>query len=235
MTDDSASEPANNSDQNRSVTSSGNPNGAWKEWKNRWRDPITLFTLLLVVVGGLQYCTLEKTDDTLKLQQRAWLAPIGANLTKNPEKDGGIAFAVLFTNSGREPATGVKVQIKNSAIDSYDPKFTNMADINVPKNDTCDGLMPDPGRTVIPPTGIGIGFGVTENSIHGDPRFVADERIINGSKFYVVRGCAAYLTQNRVRYSSFCYILQSEMPAQPAQPASRIFGLTPCAAGFDAT
>jgi hypothetical protein len=192
------------------------PVSAWIEWRRRWRDPITLFTLFLVVVGLLQYCTLEKTDDTLKIQQRAWLTPIAATLVKTPEKDAGISMAILFTNSGREPATGVRVQIKNSTIDSYDAKFANMPDIVVPKNDTCEGLTPDPGRTVIPPTAIGTGVAITENSIHGEPRLVADDRVVNGTKFYVVRGCAAYLTQQKTRYSSFCYILYSEIPVLPS-------------------
>ena len=53
------------------------------EWLQRWwRDPITLFTLLLVIVGALQWRTLQKTDETLRLQQRAWLTPVAANLVR---------------------------------------------------------------------------------------------------------------------------------------------------------
>ena len=148
----------------------------------------------------------------------------------------------MFANSGREPATGVKLAIKNSTIDSFDARFANMADIQVPTNDTCEGLMPDPGRTVIPPLTFG-GVSITENSIHGDPRLVADDRIIKGEKFYVVRGCAAYLTQGKVRHSSFCYVLYSEIPqptpeqkaAQPPQQPARAYQMQSCAAGFDAT
>jgi hypothetical protein len=215
----------------------------WIDWRRRWRDPITLFTLFLVVVGALQWFTLEKTDETLKLQQRAWLTPLTASLFKNPEKDAGISFFVLFNNSGREPATGVRLRIRNSTIDSYDGRFVNMVDIVLSKNDTCEGLLPDPGRSVVAPTTMGTGIGISENSIHGDPRFVADDRILRGERFYVVMGCAAYLTQQKVRYSSFCYILYSEIPAQtpeqkaaqPPQVPSRTFQLANCAAGFDAT
>jgi hypothetical protein len=241
------------------------PESAWGDWRRRWRDPITLFTLFLVVVGALQWRTLEKTDETLKVQQRAWLTPIAATLLSPPEKDAGINFLILFTNSGREPATGVKVKIKNSTIDSYDARFTNMPDIVVPKNDACDSFESDPGRSVIPPTPIGTGVGITENSIHGEPRLVADDRIVNGAKFYVVTGCAAYSTQEKTRHSSFCYVLYSEIPKspanqQPAQPQSsgpvqplpsplptlsagtaspipqaRAFSFQSCAAGFDAS
>jgi hypothetical protein len=76
----------------------------WKEWRRKWRDPITLFTLLLVIVGALQWCTLQNTDETLRLQQRAWHAPVGAKLFWIPTKDEPINFRLVLVNSGREPA-----------------------------------------------------------------------------------------------------------------------------------
>jgi hypothetical protein len=38
-------------------------------------DAVAVFTAILVIVAWLQWLTLEKTDQTLKLQQRAWIAP----------------------------------------------------------------------------------------------------------------------------------------------------------------
>jgi hypothetical protein len=83
----------------------------WKEWRRKWRDPITLFTLLLVIVGALQWCTLQNTDETLRLQQRAWLSPTGAKLFGIPTKDEAINFRLALVNSGREPASGVYTKL----------------------------------------------------------------------------------------------------------------------------
>ena len=124
----------------------------------------------------------------------------------------------------------------------FDGRFANLADIQVPTNDTCEGLVPDPGRTVIPPLSFG-GVGISENSIHGEPRLVADDRIVKGEKFYVVRGCAAYSTQEKVRNSSFVTFCILRIPTQtpeqkavqPPQQPTRVFQLQSCAAGFDAT
>ena len=191
-----------------------------------------LATALIGFVAILQWLTFEKTDETLKIQQRAWVSPIGAGLRINPPiKDDGISFALSFLNSGREPATGIKIKIENSTIDSYDPKFTDVSTITVPTNHSCVGLLPDVGRAIIPPTGNALAQ-ISQNSIHGDPRMVTDDRIISGAKFYVVQGCAAYWTQNKIRHSSFCYILESYF--QPPIP-QRLFNFVTCATGFDAS
>lgn len=60
---------------------------AWKEWADRWRrDPLTIFTFLLVVVGAFQWHTLEKTDETAKAAQRASIFINDAELL--PHNDG---------------------------------------------------------------------------------------------------------------------------------------------------
>jgi hypothetical protein len=46
-------------------------------------DKATQFTAILAVVGVLQWQTLEKTDQTLKLQSRAWIAPRGLVAAEN--------------------------------------------------------------------------------------------------------------------------------------------------------
>jgi hypothetical protein len=86
-------------------------------------------------------------------------------------------------------------------------------------------------------------MGIVENSIHGDPRFVADDRILRGDKFLAIRGCAAYLTQQKIRHSSFCYILYTEIPSQTpgtkigatSATANSNVAIQNCAAGFDTT
>jgi hypothetical protein len=41
--------------------------------RNRLTDPITIFTGILCIVGLLQWCTLEKTDDTMRAGGRAFV------------------------------------------------------------------------------------------------------------------------------------------------------------------
>jgi hypothetical protein len=46
----------------------------WRALGRRLADPITLFTGALVVVGILQWRTLDQTDHTLRVQQRAFVS-----------------------------------------------------------------------------------------------------------------------------------------------------------------
>jgi hypothetical protein len=255
--------PERTETQHNQDRSERTPEPFFSEWRRRWRDPITFFTFLLVVVGGLQWAILRKTDETLRLQQRAWISFVGAIPFDKPKKEEGIGFRLLYLNSGREPAIGVNIATRNYVIDSYDPKFANLYDIAVPKNTSCENLSADPGKAVFWPTSLATVGVFNQNSIHGSPRYVADDKVVAGEKFYVVEGCAAYSTQEETRYASFCYILESSIsppvpvslpfpfqniPALQAgqlptanQGASsqgtenRVFTFVTCARGFDTT
>lgn len=201
-------------------------------------------TGLLAWVALLQWQILSKTDETLNIQQRAWLTPLQANLVQTPSippvrKGEPIEFNVAFTNNGREPARGVKLRILNATIDGYDPKNTDVATLAVPENTACSNLEPEIGHAVIGPTGEQTARAISYASIFGEPYFVANNALVNGSKFYVANGCAAYLTQGKVRHTSFCYILKSQIAQIPAQGANaardeRIWYFVTCARGFDA-
>jgi hypothetical protein len=207
----------------------------WKEWRRKWRDPITLFTLLLVIVGALQWCTLQNTDETLRLQQRAWLSPTGAKLFGIPTKDEAINFRLALVNSGREPASGVYTKTLNATIDGTNTKLVNLYDVEVKENTSCEGLKPRPDYAVIAPTGANTQIEQLLSSESGDPRMVADDKILSGDKFFYVRGCLAYLTQGKERHSSFCYILASVPSApSPRAPSGRAFEFVLCRSGFTA-
>jgi hypothetical protein len=90
-----------------------------ERWTSKAKEPLTLFTALLVlstialvVVAVLQWSTLEKTDDTLKAQQRPWLS-IGYPHATNafPVSAAGGAFVVEFNlkNFGNSPALNVEI------------------------------------------------------------------------------------------------------------------------------
>jgi hypothetical protein len=206
---------------------------AWREWKRKLQDPITLFTFMLVIVGALQWYTLNKTDETLRLQQRAWLTPLRARSVVpawSPKTNEGIDFVLEMANSGREPATGVVIKIHNDFIDGTSAKQINVPDLKIPKNTSCAGLHSVPESAVVPPTGVGPSFSSGQSSIYGEPRMVADDKIINGDKFYLVEGCIAYVTLGEERHSSFCYVLHS----RTGDNNQRRFQFIACSSGFDA-
>jgi hypothetical protein len=66
---------------------------------------------------------------------------------------------------------------------------------------------------------------------------IADDKILSGDKFYLVRGCFAYLTQERERHTAFCYILAVVGSAgnPNPNPGDKRFEFVTCRSGFEAT
>jgi hypothetical protein len=167
---------------------------------------VAIATVLLVIVGV--WGVLE-TRSALQSTQRAWIVPLGAQLSLRVEGDRGIRFAVNVMNTGREPAVDVNLRLHNYVIDSYNSRITDMRDIIVPPNNTCDGLEPIAGRSIVPPEPNGTT--ATQwalDSQHGEPSLLADDKIVSGSKFYVAEGCFAYNTYRIRHTSSFCYVME---------------------------
>lgn len=220
-------------------------NGIRGLFRGMRREAITLFTFSLVIVGVLQWNTLEKTDETLRLEQRAWLEFVGAEFAVQPQKDAALRFRLNYVNSGRQPATSANIIFDTSEIDPFVPMLTDMRDVHVPENTTCSRVNPLQGQAVYPPTLPGTFSFVNENSINGNPKLFADDKFLDGEKFYVIEGCAAYMTQGATKHSSLCYIIHkatfdvtdlngniiaSPPPEAPPPPRSYIFET--CAAGF---
>jgi hypothetical protein len=187
-----------------------------------WTAIATVFLVGVGIWGVIE------TKGALEATQRAWLTPIGAQVTRPLVVDQGIRFNVTFINPGREPATDVVVKIRNDTIDSYNPLYAEMTGVNVPENRACDGLKPISGRSIMAPTGPNIaGFAWSLDSRHGEPQLLVDERIIRGDKFYVVTGCAAYVTYYKPRKSSFCYVLERTVSIQTMGPPNVATDLAP--------
>jgi hypothetical protein len=84
-------------------------NGFWSKTK----DPLNLFTailavstILLTVIAGFQWRTLEKTDQTIKAQERAFLYVETFNTATNGNT---LVAAPVWKNSGSTPATSVQI------------------------------------------------------------------------------------------------------------------------------
>jgi hypothetical protein len=198
---------------------------------------LVIVTAGLVAVGIWGVC---ETRTVLELSERGWVSPVSIGLIGNPEAGKPIRFQIAMVNTGHEPAIDVNFGFKNATIDSYDPDITDIRNVQVPANDTCAGLAPVKDRFVIVPSMVGIASLHNFDSGHAEPQLFADERIVNGSKYYVLLGCLAYMTFDKTRYSSFCYILASriantEMDKAKPPVMQRIYFFDTCYTGFRST
>jgi hypothetical protein len=218
--------PQPNENQKHGSQDKPHPNG-WRGYFGSADFWTALATIFLVMVG---IWGVVETRHALELSQRATISTIGVQMTKSPpEKNEGIKFAVLVMNTGKDPAIDVVFAFHVTTIDSYDPAFTSMSNISVSANTTCAGLQPKPGRAVLAPTLSGTIHGWSYDTIHAVPPFRTDDRILDGSKFAVIQGCAAYNTVNQAHHSAFCYILETRL----AEDKSRTWNFAGCAGGFD--
>jgi hypothetical protein len=176
------------------------------------------FTFGLVVVGLLQNGTLdsqrrvlEKTDQTLRIQQRAWLAPKGINYPpdffmqpKPPYKPAVIDFN--FMNTGKEPAQFVSRAISYKFLDNA----WNVAQINqrmseILDNKTCDGISTDTnGSTVFPGDGEHMLFSLDEKDT---------QVVLGGGHYLMIGGCLVYRTISETHWSEVCRFLDPIDPA----------------------
>jgi hypothetical protein len=149
------------------------------------------------------------TKSALEATQRAWVSPLGAQVSVRPEVNRGIHFAINLTNTGREPAVDLNYKVQNHIIDAYDSRFADMTNIVVPQNTACDNLHPVKGRSIVAPAVQNFpGIAWTFDSQQGDPSLLADDKIVNGIKFYVAEGCFVYDTYQAPHKTSYCYILE---------------------------
>ena len=79
---------------------------------------LAVATIALCVVAVLQWRTLEKTDMTMKLQQRAFLAPRGLEIPNN-FKTGNMDYTEIsmeIENVGKEPAIKTNEELFATAL-----------------------------------------------------------------------------------------------------------------------
>ncbi len=173
---------------------------------------IDKFTFALVMVGGFQLLTLEKTDQTLKLQQRAWLGPLPVvepqeyrspeTITaKNDDEDITIKFS--FANMGKEPATNTNeiLSVDIIAVEDFRRDAALKAKIwEMLDNRNCESFDPEPeGRAIFP----GLPRGDTIDIKAGK----AKKAIGNSTHYTLVAGCLVYRTVNDTHRTKFCSIL----------------------------
>jgi hypothetical protein len=177
-----------------------------RRWVSRVFEPINVFTLLLVVVGALQWCTLRSTDQTLKIQGRAWLAPRGfaqvppnftAHLSEYTEA------TLKIENVGKEPALQVVERIFPIALPTSDwnNKVSMIAAIqsSMPWHECRNMPLQPSGRVIWPGQTAGYVVGFSKE---------ATSKINAGTHFAMLAGCIQYETLHERHWSEVCVILE---------------------------
>jgi hypothetical protein len=166
---------------------------------------LALFTALLVFVAYLQWRTSERTDQTLRLQQRAWLAMRGLvapdNFKNKTDKYTEIPFRL--ENTGREPALKVHEVMNSSALEVEhfrDVEYMNAFIKTMLNGQVCEGFGVNPnGRAIFPKGSPGGVIGFSEN----------DTKKVNGRSAYaLVVGCFVYETLGETHRTKSCTILE---------------------------
>lgn len=199
-----------------------------ESWRGKIKDPLTLFTgvlavctLLLVVVGTLQKCTLDRTDETLRSEQRAWLAPRGGEIGAPVTLGGTLEFQIIYENTGKEPAFDVAHQNFISMLDvPLDARgIAWWAKWPVPDitDAICNGMETFRreniwiGRTAFPGQQYrDVGYVFT------DPKGIPQE-FLDRHKTFVVQGCLAYRALGKFWFSPYCVYLYPAKDQLPEQ------------------
>jgi hypothetical protein len=161
-------------------------------WRIRLNDPMTLFTGILAVgtvglaiVAFLQWETLDKTDRTLKLQERAWLTPIGLQVENAIAVGRDLPIQIYYANLGKGPATSMHIGLESVIVPynrqrSTDPIFAG-------KNRTCEKISPEIDSVPIFPI---------PNRDQWHETYVRGVDIVNsvvaGESALLLRGCFKY-------------------------------------------
>ncbi len=168
-------------------------------------EPIVQFTAVLALIGVLQWQTLEKTDQTLRLQSRAWIAPRGL---VTPEKfkaaiNEYTEVTLRLENIGKEPAINTAEVVGTEALPIDDFRNEEVLGAIIQKmldGRTCDSIPINPnGRAIFP---------------GGTPAIVVgfeEEKVIKINKrthYALVAGCFVYETMNETHRTRFCGILE---------------------------
>jgi hypothetical protein len=164
-----------------------------------------LLLIAAAVIALMQWHTLEKTDQTLRAQRRAWIAPEQIVVPDNFQqgKDEDAALGVRFKNTGNEPAFDLNYPIEIDVIEGshwLDQNFLRRKTLEMLGNRSCDSFdISSKGRTVFP----GASGSIRKDLDH--------ERAHRGSThpgyFVIVVACLVYRTAEAIRRSEFCGVL----------------------------
>lgn len=187
--------------------------------------------LLVLVTGGLVYVA-NITDDTLKTEQRAWIAPRGAAIIGSVQRGETIEFEVTYENTGKQPAFNVAnprtFGTMEVPLDSRGTAYWEK--MTLPENRFCDfakklpkNMRITPSRTAFPGQRYGdVGYIFTDGE--GTPQRFLDRKIT-----FWIQGCVIYRTIGGPTGSPYCLYLHPMKDVPPEKWPFRF-----CGSGNDA-
>jgi hypothetical protein len=139
---------------------------------------------------------MQSSRAALERSQRAWIAPIDAEIDPNTPLVLGatkISFRVVFQNTGKEPALDLTVNQQSGA--SHVPVgFSDWDKLSIPKNITCDDLTPVQGNMTVYPSGASQPYYLYYNGIPDKDAETSIREILTGVLVVWVNGCLVYRT-----------------------------------------
>ena len=169
-----------------------------------WTVVVGAFTVVLAVAtvgsGYVLWTTDHTLKDTMEAANRAWIAPLGAEISGAVIAGQEMNYVISYRNLGREPATSVTYVTLAGNTESPSvgraPAF--------PINASCGDLKSDNGTVVYPSdTGIYQLYSAVKAS-------AVNDRLIGGKVVEYLMGCFRYETMGKIRYSPYCFYLEPQ-------------------------
>ena len=180
--------------------------------------------------GGLVYVA-STTDDTLKTEQRAWIAPRGAEIIGSVRRGETIEYEILYENTGKQPAFNVAnprtFGVLDVPLDSRGTAYWE--NMTLPVNMFCEfknlpnNMRITPSRTAFPGQRYrDVGYIFTDGE--GTPQKFLDRKLT-----FWIQGCVIYRTIGGATGSPYCMYLH---PVKDVAPEKWPFRF--CGSGNDA-
>lgn len=186
--------------------------------EKQFNENLTLVLLAIAAgIGYLQWRTLDKTDQTLKSQQRAWIAPVPSGpiiFDKPPEKTKPISVSIQIQNIGTAPAFDA---VHHFELFRFSPQESATRKVieGFGENTACDGLATvEGGHTIFPSATAFEKTHVFPADIWTSP--IYDDPVQSMKDMFGIRGCVRYNTTIADRTTRFCFYLAN--PTDPTTP-----------------
>jgi hypothetical protein len=171
----------------------------------------------------------KTSEDSLIQGQRAWVGPTDANMVA-PVASAPLKAAILFGNSGRQPAPTYSVMIaKVYSLDEWN-NGTAVADMEKTKAECLALPMSNQGVRITFPTAGSNTFQIiydgTQQSLRDVQKLSVTRKLVEGKEVVAFKGCFVYQTTGQIHRTSYCYFYQAKV-TEPAH-------LNYCIAGQEA-
>jgi hypothetical protein len=178
----------------------------FQEIRNRFPNATQVLAVSTMVLALVTYCGLRDNEKATVIANRAWLTPSLAEITSPIDTTTNLSFAIVYGNTGKEPALGFTAQEEAGAVPK--PKgswFTVFHKDTI--TDVCARTTPDTEITIYP---TGPNQHIYEVSMNGP----LTEDVASGEKILWVHGCFAYrspVSGEIIHRSEYCFLFPPVM------------------------